>query len=58
VSAEPALSRRGAARTPPAEATADDLERLADELVRRLGARARYLAALLDEAAEAAETRQ
>jgi hypothetical protein len=33
-----------------------DLEKLAAELVRKLGpARARYLAALLDEAAEAAE---
>jgi hypothetical protein len=43
------------AEKPPAEPTADDLERLAAELVRRLGARARLLAALLDEAAEAAE---
>jgi hypothetical protein len=49
VSAEPALPRRGAARTPPAEPTADDLERLAAELVRRLGPRARFLAALIDE---------
>jgi hypothetical protein len=47
----------GRARTPPAEPTADDLERLAAELVRRLGARrVQFLAALLDEAAaEAAE---
>jgi hypothetical protein len=48
---------RDKAQRPPAEPTADDLERLAAELVRRLGARrVQFLAALLDEAAaEAAE---
>jgi hypothetical protein len=48
---------RDKAQRPPAEPTADDLERLAAELVRRLGARARYLAALIDEATEATASR-
>jgi hypothetical protein len=44
------------AQEQPAEPTADDLERLAAELVRRIGIeRAPFLAALLDEAAEATE---
>jgi hypothetical protein len=51
-------SRRGAARKLSADASVAELEALAADLVRQLGAqRARYLAALLDEAAEAAETR-
>jgi hypothetical protein len=50
-------TRRAPDPGPPAEPTADDLERLAAELVRELGVeRAPYLAALIDEAvAEAAE---
>ena len=48
--------RRGAARGRPAELGVADLEALAADLVRRVGiGRARFVAALLDEAAEAAE---
>jgi hypothetical protein len=47
--------RRGAPR-PPAEADAGYLERLAADLVRQLGPqKARLLAALIDEAVDAAE---
>jgi hypothetical protein len=50
--------RRGAGQRRPVETT-DNLEALAADLTRQLGpTRARYLAALIDEAAEAAETRQ
>jgi hypothetical protein len=57
VNAEPALPRREAAQGPPAEPTADELEALATELLRRLGAtRALLLASVIDEVvAEAAE---
>jgi hypothetical protein len=51
-----AASRRG--QPPAGEPSAADLEKLAAELVRKLGAtRARFLAALLDELADEAEGR-
>jgi hypothetical protein len=49
-----AASRRG--QPPAGEPSAADLEKLAAELVRRLGtAKARFLASLLDERADEAE---
>ena len=51
-----AKPRRGAAQGHPDELGVADLEALAADLVRRVGIeRARFVAALLDEAAEAAE---
>jgi hypothetical protein len=51
-----ARSRRGAAHGPPAEPGVADLEGLAVQLVRKLGAwRALLLASLLDEQADEAE---
>jgi hypothetical protein len=53
-----AKSRRGATRGHPAELPVAELEALAADLVRRVGAeRARFVATLLEEAAEAAEGR-
>jgi hypothetical protein len=50
------VTAEGKAQGRPAEPSADDLEQLARELVRRLGPRAAFLASLIDEAAaEAAE---
>jgi hypothetical protein len=58
VSADKATARRAAAQQRLASLSVDDLETLAATLLRQLGAaRARYLASLLDEAADEAEGR-
>jgi hypothetical protein len=56
--ADKATARRAAAQLRLASLSVDDLETLAATLLRQLGAaRARYLASLLDEAADEAEGR-
>jgi hypothetical protein len=56
VPAVKARARRAAGNGQQAEATPAELEKLAADIVRQIGAkRARYVAALLEEAADAAE---